>query len=138
MFIRRGNRRSKRIDCLIGAGTVVQGEIAFSGGLRVDGTVRGKVVSRDGKPATLVLGEQGLIEGEIRVSHAVLNGTALGPVFASEQVELQTKAHVTGDIRYKTLEMHPGAVVQGRLIPESGEQGREVEKIIPFRPASVD
>jgi cytoskeletal protein CcmA (bactofilin family) len=138
MFIRRGNRRSKRIDCLIGAGTVVHGNISISGGLRVDGTVRGKIMAKDGGSATLVLSEHGRIEGEILVAHAVINGTVVGPLRASAEVELQTKAHVSGDIRYKSLEMHPGAVVRGKLIPESDKLGAEKDKVIAFKPASGD
>lgn len=138
MFIRRGNRRSKRIDCLIGAGTVVHGDISVSGGLRVDGTVRGRIMPRDGGPATLVLSEHGRIEGEIWVTHAVINGEVVGPVRAAEGVELQPKANVSGDIRYKSLEMHPGAVVKGRLIPESERRGPERDKVIAFKPASGD
>ena len=132
------NARSKpqdRIDCLIGAGTTVEGNIIFNGGLRVDGKVRGNVSAADGKPATLVLSEQAQIEGEIHVSHVVINGTIIGPVFASEYVELQTKANVTGDVHYKTLEMQLGAVVQGRLVFETDGKA---EKVVPFKPATAE
>ncbi len=105
----------KRIDSLIGAGTVVQGDINFTGGLRIDGEVRGSVVSTNGEPSTLVISEQARVEGEIRVSHVVVNGSVNGPIAADDYLELQPKAKVTGDVTYKTLEMHVGAVVQGRL-----------------------
>ena len=45
----------------------------------------------------------------------VVNGTVNGPVTASDFVELQAKARVVGDVRYRSLEMHVGAVIQGRL-----------------------
>src|SRR5574340_1124572 len=115
MFGSKGSKPQNRIDCLIGAGTRIEGDITFAGGLRVDGHVRGNVLAADGKPGTLVLSEQAQIEGEIRVSHAVINGTVVGPVHATEYVELQAKANVTGDVYYKTIEMQLGAVVQGRL-----------------------
>jgi cytoskeletal protein CcmA (bactofilin family) len=105
----------KRIDSLIGAGTVVAGDVTFAGGLRVDGEVRGNVSSADGEPGTLVVSEQARIDGEVRVSHVVVNGTINGPVTANDYLELQPKARVLGDISYRTLEMHVGAVVQGRL-----------------------
>lgn len=105
----------KRIDSLIGAGTMVQGDINFTGGLRIDGEVRGNVVSTNGEPSTLVISEQARVEGEIRVSHVVVNGSVNGPIAADDYLELQPKAKVTGDVTYKTLEMHVGAVVQGRL-----------------------
>ncbi len=105
----------KRIDCLIGAGTIVQGDITFTGGLRIDGEVRGNVLSANSDPGTLVISEQARVDGEIRVSHVVVNGTVNGPVEASDYLELQAKARVIGDVTYKTLEMHVGAVIQGRL-----------------------
>src|SRR5258706_4404894 len=88
------------IDSLIGAGTTIEGNISFSGGLRVDGHVRGNVIAAEDKPSTLVFSEQGRIEGEIIVSHVVINGTVVAPMRAIAQLELQTKAHVTGDVPY--------------------------------------
>ena len=105
----------KRIDSLIGAGTVVNGNVAFTGGLRIDGQVHGNVVAANGEPSTLVISEQARVNGEIQVSHMVINGTVNGPVVANDYLELQPKARVIGDVTYKTLEMHVGAVIRGRL-----------------------
>lgn len=116
MFSRNRQKPQNRIDTLIGAETVIDGDLDFSGGLRVDGAINGNVSESGTKPGTLVLSEHGRIEGAISVSHAVINGTAIGPVRASEYVELQAKCRVTGDVCYKTLEMHIGAVVEGKLI----------------------
>jgi cytoskeletal protein CcmA (bactofilin family) len=129
------NKLQNRIDCLIGAGATIEGNIIFSGGLRVDGRVRGNVIAAEGKPGTLVLSEQAQIEGEIRVSHVVINGTVVGPVHAAEYVELQAKANVTGDVHYKTLEIQLGAVVQGRLVYQSDSKS---EKIVQFKPATSE
>ncbi len=130
-----GSKPHNNIECLIGAGTTVEGNIIFAGGLRVDGRVRGDVIAADGKPGTLVLSEQAQIEGEIRVSHVVINGTVIGPVHASEYVELQPKANVTGDVHYRTLEIQLGAVVQGRLVYESDGKS---ENVVQLKPATVD
>lgn len=133
MFGSKGNNKPQnRIDCLIGAGTTIEGSITFTGGLRVDGRVRGDVIAADGKPGTLVLSEQAQIEGEIRVSHVVINGTVIGPVHAGEYVELQAKANVTGDVYYKTLEIQLGAVVQGRLVYQNDG------KVVQFKPAIAE
>ena len=105
----------KRIDSLIGAGTVVSGDVTFTGGLRIDGRIHGNVVAANGEPSTLVISEQAQIDGEIRVSHIVINGSVNGPVLANDYLELQPKARVAGDVTYKTLEMHVGAIVHGRL-----------------------
>ena len=70
----------------------------------------------DGQQTTLVVSEQARVEGEIRVSHLVVNGTIVGPVHAAEFLELQPRSRVTGDVHYTALEMHLGAVVEGRLV----------------------
>lgn len=136
MFGSKANSKPQsRIDCLIGTGTTIEGNITFTGGLRVDGHVRGSVVASDGKAGTLVLSEQAQIEGEIRVSHVVINGTVVGPVHAAEYVELQAKANVTGDVYYKTLEIQLGAVVQGRLVYQMDAKS---EKVVQLKPATAD
>jgi len=115
------NKPQNRIDTLIGAETRVEGDIHFTGGLRVDGVVRGDV-NEDGSTSTLVLSEQGMIEGAVMVSHVVLNGRVVGPVHAKHYVELQAKARVVGDVHYKSLEMHTGAVIEGNLVYQGEDQ----------------
>ena len=46
----------------------------------------------------------------------MLNGEVIGPVKAAQFIELQTKARITGDLQYKSLEMHTGAVIDGKLV----------------------
>ena len=130
-----GSKPHNNIECLIGAGTTVEGSITFTGGLRVHGRVRDDVIAVEGKPGTLVLSEQAQIEGEIRVSHVVINGTVVGPVHAAEYVELQPKANVTGDVHYRTLEIQLGAVVQGRLVYQSDSAS---ENVVPLKPATAE
>jgi len=110
------SKPQNRIDSLIGVGTRVNGDIHFTGGLRVDGEVTGSVIADPAKASTLVLSEQAQVHGEISVTHLVVNGKVTGPVQASEYLELQSKAKVTGDVRYKTLEIQLGAIVEGKLV----------------------
>jgi cytoskeletal protein CcmA (bactofilin family) len=129
------SKPQNRIDCLIGAGTTVEGNLTFSGGLRVDGTVRGNIVAEEGKPGTLVVSEKARVEGEIRVPHVVVNGVVTGTIQSTEYVELQAKANVTGDVQYNTLEMQLGAVVEGRLVHQTQAQA---DKVVQLKPASGD
>ena len=117
----------KRLDSLIGAETRVDGDVVFSGGLRVDGIVHGKVSTVDNQPGTLVISEHAKIDGEVRVSHVVINGAVTGPVSAGDHLELQAKAQVHGDVVYRTLEMHVGAIVQGKLMHAGQETADVVE-----------
>lgn len=126
MFGKKTSKPQGRIDSLIGAGTSLIGDVTFTGGLRVDGEIKGNVRSVDDKPSTLVISEHARIEGEIFVSHVVINGTVIGPVHSNEFLELQARARVTGDVEYSTIEMHLGAVVQGRLVHQ-GAPSKSVE-----------
>ncbi|MDK9726435.1 MAG: polymer-forming cytoskeletal protein [Sterolibacteriaceae bacterium MAG5] len=126
MLFKKSGKPQSRIDSLIGAGTVIAGDIQFVGGLRIDGEVKGNVHVVGDQPGTLVVSEHARVEGEITVSHLVINGTVIGPVHAMEFLELQPKARVTGDVEYNTVEMHLGAVVQGRLVHQ-GVPAKSVE-----------
>jgi cytoskeletal protein CcmA (bactofilin family) len=122
MFGNKSPASAKEIGSLIGVGTTLVGDITFSGGLRIDGTVRGAVRCTEGeKGGMLVISEHGRIEGEVRAAHLVVAGSIAGPVFASELVELQPKARLAGDLHYRALEMHHGAIVDGRLVHQSEE-----------------
>jgi len=127
MFAKKTNKPLGRIDSLVGSGTKIVGDVTFNGGLRVDGEIKGNVSSTTGEQhSTLVLSEHARIEGEISVSHLVINGTVIGPVFSGELLELQAHARVTGDVQYNTIEMHLGAVVQGRLVHQ-GATSKPIE-----------
>ncbi|MEW6165455.1 MAG: polymer-forming cytoskeletal protein [Pseudomonadota bacterium] len=116
-----------RIDSLIGAGTIIEGNVTFAGGLRIDGEVRGNVSATGEQPSTLVVSEHARIDGEVSVSHLVINGTVNGPVRSNEFLELQPRARVTGDVEYNAVEMHLGAIVQGRLVHQGGSGVKAVE-----------
>jgi cytoskeletal protein CcmA (bactofilin family) len=116
LFFKKANKIDSRIDTLVGADTRIEGDMHFSGGLRVDGAIRGNVTEPTDTPSTLILSEHGKIEGAVTAAKIVLNGKVVGPVKSNQFIELQTKARITGDLYYKSLEMHTGAVIEGKLI----------------------
>ena len=130
MFGKKHSKPQNRIDSLIGADTVIEGNVSFSGGMRIDGHVNGNVIAAQGKPSTLVLSEQAQVTGEVTVTHLVVNGVISGPVSASEYLELQGKAKVNGDVYYKTLEIQLGAIIEGRLIHSAIEAQ---DKVVAFK-----
>jgi cytoskeletal protein CcmA (bactofilin family) len=134
MFRKQPSKPQNRIDSLIGAGTRIEGNVKFSGGLRVDGEVVGNVTAVSDQPSTLVVSEQARIEGEISVSHLVVNGEISGPVHVGEFLELQSRSRVKGDVHYNSLEMHLGAVVEGRLIHGSSEAKSVELKLAASKP----
>lgn len=116
-----GDRQGKKsaaatpIATLVGADARIDGNLSFKGGVRIDGVVVGNVVGDEGQQSMLVVSENARIEGEVRASHLVINGTVVGPVHGEELIELQAKARVVGNVRYRAIEMHHGAVVEGAL-----------------------
>ena len=117
MFKNKSTQRDGfAIDTLIGPDVVIRGDLEFSGGLYVEGRIIGKVLAAQGKPASLVLAEQGAIEGEVHAPVVIVNGTLTGDVHASERVELAAKARVEGNIHYTVVEMAAGAQLTGRLV----------------------
>lgn len=103
------------IESLIGASTTIEGDLRFRGGLRIDGEVHGSVTADDESPSMLVLSERARVVGAVRAASVVVNGTIEGPVVAEDTIELQPKARVRGEIRYRSLEIHQGAVIDGVL-----------------------
>lgn len=128
MFKSKPSKPQNRIDSLIGTGTRIEGSIVFSGGLRIDGEIKGDVSASSDQPSTVVVSEQARIEGEVKVTHMVVNGTIVGHVHASEFLELQPKCRVSGDIHYTNLEIQLGAVVEGRLVHAgAASEGKAIE-----------
>jgi cytoskeletal protein CcmA (bactofilin family) len=105
-----------KVSTVIGEGTRLVGDLHFSGGLHLDGSVFGNVGAESGAQTTLTISELGRIEGDVRVANLILNGTIVGDVYASERVELASKARVTGTVHYRLLEMAMGAEVNGQLV----------------------
>jgi len=116
MFFKKANKIDNRIDTLVGSETRIEGDLHFNGGLRVDGAIRGDVSEQNGSPSTLILSEHGSIEGGVTAAKIVINGKVIGTVKSSHFIELQNKARITGDLYYKSLEMHTGAVIDGKLV----------------------
>ena len=124
-MFRKASKPQSRIDSWIGSSTSIEGNLYFSGGMRVDGVIRGNVTSQPDHPGTLVVSENARIDGEVHATHIVVSGTIVGPVHATESLELQAGSRIKGDVYYKTIEMVQGSVVEGRMV----HQGDEVKSV---------
>ena len=118
---------------LIAANTEVEGDVRFSDQLYINGRLKGTVIAEDDGDATLVVSEEGSVEGEIRAPNVVINGSVEGNVFG-KRVTLAAKAKVSGKVYYKLVEMQLGAMVDGQMIHE-GDPGAKVH---PFPAESED
>lgn len=112
----RSKRRHTVVDTLIGANSKVNGDLNFSGGCHVDGTIKGNVIADNEGNSALSVSEDGTIEGGVTVPYVVLHGIVRGDVFASQRVELGPTARVIGNVYYNLIEMAIGAEINGKLV----------------------
>ena len=123
-----GKKKQPLIKSLIAQGSCIEGNLKFTDGLRIDSEVIGDICANEGSPSILVISESATVVGRIFADHVIINGRVMGSVHASELLELQPKAKIEGDVSYKALEMHQGAVIFGKLRPIS--QGEEEKSIL--------
>lgn len=110
-------KKQPPIKSLVAQGCEIQGNFTFAQGLRLDGSLQGNVMGQADQPSILVISESAVVAGSVLADHVIINGKVDGPVHARHMLELQPKARITGDVTYKLLEMHQGALVSGKLCP---------------------
>src|ERR687889_414421 len=98
------------VSGFVGAGTVVSGDAEFKGMLRIDGRFTGRVRSEKG---SLIVSAGGVVEADIQVASAKINGTVNGDFVATERVELGRSARVNGNIQTPALVIEEGAIFEG-------------------------
>ncbi len=129
MFNNNSNRKNRQPSgpadtSLIARGTTIRGDIRFTGTLHLDGQVEGAVLADAGSSAVLTVSEVGHVVGDIRVPHAVIDGTVVGNIHVTDRLELAAQARVQGDISYAVLEMAAGAQVNGKFSHQAGTEAQ--------------
>jgi cytoskeletal protein CcmA (bactofilin family) len=115
-------KKQPPLNSLIAGGTLLTGDMSFSEGLRVECQVTGNLSAQESSPSILVIAETAVVDGEVRADHIIINGVVNGAVHAKMLLELQPKARIRGDVFYGALEMHEGALIDGRLTPMLPEE----------------
>jgi cytoskeletal protein CcmA (bactofilin family) len=126
--------RQPPIKSLIADGSQITGNIRFTDGLRIDGTLVGDIIANEDQPSILVVSESATVTGAIHADHIIISGTVKGPVHAAQMLELQPKARIEGDVHYRALEMHRGAVIAGQLCPQGQADAKPVLKLAAKNP----
>ena len=124
----RKQRRHSVVDTLVGSNTQVNGDLNFSGGCHIDGTVKGNVSAKPDGHSALSISEDGTVEGGVNVPYVVLNGIVRGDVVATQRVELGPTARVIGNVYYNLIEMAIGAEINGKLVHQPEGQVPLLEK----------
>jgi len=94
---------------IIGAGTIIEGDITTNGDMRIDGSLTG-TINVKGK---LVVGVSGMVEGEIICQNADISGTIKGKIGVAELLSLKSSSKLSGDIITNKIAIEPGATFSG-------------------------
>ncbi len=103
------NETDGLMNTIIGKDTVIDGTINVKGALRIDGKVKGKVISSD----CVTIGSTGEVEADVEAVTAIVAGHMIGNVTATDKIELQAKCEMEGDLKTKSLVIEQGAVFCG-------------------------
>ncbi len=109
----KGANKQRRADDWIGfidKGVRLEGTLELPGTFRLDGQVKGNIISQQ----SLILGDGALVEGQIEGNHVVISGRFDGVIFAKGRVEIRAKGVVTGEIHAPCLVIEPGGIFDGR------------------------
>jgi len=117
---------SAAITTLLGRDTIIEGTLTFKETIRVDGQIRGKLISAEG---TLIVGENAVLDADIQVAVAIVRGRVNGRVEANQRVEIYAPAQVHGDIGAPAVVIDTGVVFNGncRMQPELGNTGKSAK-----------
>ena len=137
----KGRHSSPNIhfDTLVSSKTQIEGDLQFSGGLHIDGLIRGTIRAEEDSEAIVRISDIGEIDGDVIAPHIIVNGTVHGDVYASKHIELAKDASIKGNVYYHLIEMAMGAEVNGNLVHhkepvsirnhEGGEQDEMNEQV---------
>jgi len=130
MFSSKDKGSNTHYDTLISVKTEITGDVKFTGGLHIDGVIKGNLVAEAGSGAVVRVSDKGRVEGQISAPNIIINGKVIGDVHAGEYIELAKKAQVTGDVYYQMMEMVMGAEVNGKLHHQAkGDNRKKPEPI---------
>ncbi len=97
-------------NSIVGTGTTITGNIDTNGDLRIDGTLKGDITSS----AKLLIGPNGIVEGNINCRVADIMGQIVGNIYVKDLLQLKGKALVTGDIHTAKLFIEETASFNGQ------------------------
>lgn len=120
------NSASQSLLNLIGPGTEIKGDLICEGDIRIDGRVDGTV--RVGQ--RLVIGESGVINGNITVGNAIVAGNVVGNIHSAQTTVLHGKSSVKGDIYTSQIIIESGARFNGRCVMDTNKTSEIAESVV--------
>jgi cytoskeletal protein CcmA (bactofilin family) len=115
-------KSQERFDTLIGRQTEIHGSLRVVQSVRIDGKVIGNIEAPKDQAITVVVGEEGEIQGDVIASRVIVAGKISGNIDAHERVELHASALVQGDVKYGSIAVEHGARLLGLLLQVDASQ----------------
>lgn len=128
---------------LISRQAEIAGDMRFSGELIIEGKVTGNIYADDQSDAVIRVAETGIVEGEVWVPNAVINGLVKGDIHSAKHLELSAKAVVMGSVYYCLIEMVMGSEVNGSLmhIAKAKQEAKRLEaarsKVLSYESSTI-
>jgi cytoskeletal protein CcmA (bactofilin family) len=123
-----GRRESAASDvkAFLGKGSEFEGKLIFHDTVRIDGSFKGEIASKD----TLIIGDGAVVKAEIEVGRAIVSGNVEGSIMARERLEIHPPARVSGSIKTPKLIVVEGAIFEGncRMVNVEEEKGEETKR----------
>jgi cytoskeletal protein CcmA (bactofilin family) len=112
----------ERFDTLIGRQTEIKGTMRIVQSVRIDGKVIGNIEAPKDQAITVVIGQDGEVQGDVIASRVIVAGKVAGNIDAHERVELLSSALVQGDVKYGSIAVEHGARLLGLLLQVDASQ----------------
>ena len=116
--IRKDNNQIGKIDTIIGSSTNLKGNLLPEGTIRIDGHLQGDISGADG----VIVGKEGVIDGDIAAKTVIVGGKVTGNISASENLEISSSAEVRGDLKYSQISIEGGAIFEGTCQKIDGKE----------------
>ena len=117
------NRKTDSISTFLGSDATFDGTLEFQGAIRLDGRIKGKILSSDG---TLIVGENAAVDAEIHVNVIIVMGEVNGLIEAKDRIEVYPPGRVGGEIHSPVVSIEPGGIFNGTcsMKPPSAAPGK--------------
>ena len=102
--------KDQTINAFLGKDTEFEGKLNFNGTVRIDGHFKGEITSAEGN---LIVGESGMIDADIHISHIFISGEIRGDIIADHKIDIYPSGKVFGNIQTPTLTVQKGAILEG-------------------------
>jgi cytoskeletal protein CcmA (bactofilin family) len=118
------------LTAFIDEGSEIEGRYTFSGTVMLNGRFKGEISTTD----TLIIGDKGVMNGDVRAGQVLISGEVVGNVSAAERVELKRTARVFGDVEAPVVVVEEGVLFEGHCRMTKANPNTEV---LPSRDLSV-